>query len=61
MVERGILRSEEGKILGIFPTRSWPAQDANHEAEVRRLITQTLVQGTTPDVRTPRWSPCRMR
>ncbi len=52
LVERGILRSEHGKILGIFPTRSWPTQDANHEVEVRRFVTQVLVQGTTPDVRT---------
>lgn len=52
LVEKGILRSEQGKILGIFPTRSWPAEDADHEREVRRLITQTLVQGATPDVRT---------
>lgn len=52
LVEKGILRADQGKILGIFPTRRWPAEDAHHEAEVRRLITQTLVQGTTPDVRT---------
>jgi len=52
LVESGVLRSEKGKILGIFPTRTWPAKDAKHEAEVRRLITQALVQGTTPDVRT---------
>jgi hypothetical protein len=34
LVERGVLRAEEGRILGIFPTRSWPAQDAAHEAEI---------------------------
>ncbi|HET9860845.1 MAG TPA: GPP34 family phosphoprotein [Nocardioidaceae bacterium] len=52
LVDRGILRAERGKILGIFPTRSWPAQDASHEAEVRRLVTQSLVHGITPDPRT---------
>lgn len=52
LVDRGILRAERGRILGVFPTRSWPAQDASHEAEVRRLVTQSLVQGTTPDPRT---------
>jgi hypothetical protein len=47
----GLIRAEEGKILGICPTHSWPAQDARHETEVRRLVTQALVQQTTPDVR----------
>lgn len=47
----GVIRAEEGRILGIFPTHSWPAQDARHETEVRRLVTQALVQQTTPDER----------
>ena len=47
----GLIRAEEGRILGIFPTHSWPAQDARHETEVRQLVTQALVQQTTPDVR----------
>jgi hypothetical protein len=47
----GVIRAEEGRILGIFPTHSWPAQDARHETEVRRLVTQALVQQTTPDAR----------
>jgi hypothetical protein len=38
--------------LGIFPTRTWPVQDSSHEAEVRRLVTQALVQPVTPDERT---------
>ncbi|HJR37232.1 MAG TPA: GPP34 family phosphoprotein [Nocardioidaceae bacterium] len=25
LVDRGILRAERGRILGVFPTRSWPA------------------------------------
>jgi len=52
LVVGGILSSKQGKILGVFPTHRWPTQDASHEAEVRRLIIQALVQGTTPDVRT---------
>lgn len=47
----GVVRSEEGKVLGIFPTHRWPAQDARHEAEVRRQLTEALVQQTTPDAR----------
>jgi hypothetical protein len=40
----GVLRAGQARALGIFPTRTWPAQDPSHEAEVRRLVTQALVQ-----------------
>jgi hypothetical protein len=53
----GVIRAERGRILGIFPTRTWPAQDASHEAQVRDLLTQALVQQTTPDTGAPRSSP----
>ncbi|HEX6870514.1 MAG TPA: GPP34 family phosphoprotein [Micromonosporaceae bacterium] len=48
----GVLRAEDGRILGIFPTHRWPARNANHEAQVRRDLVQALVEGTTPDART---------
>ena len=48
----GVIRAERGKILGIFPTRTWPAQDASHEAQVRELVTQALAQQAAPDPRT---------
>jgi hypothetical protein len=47
----GVLRAGQGKILGIFPTHTWPAQDAHHEAQVRLLLTQVLVQRKAPDAR----------
>lgn len=47
----GVVRAEEGRILGVFPTHTWPARDAHHEAEVRRRLTQALGQQTTPDAR----------
>ena len=52
LADRGVVRAERGKILGVFPIRRWPADDANEEAEVRRLMTQALVQQVTPDTRT---------
>jgi len=52
LVDKGVLRAERRPVLGVFATRRWPAQDANHEAGVRRLITQTLVNRATPDVHT---------
>ena len=52
LADRGVVRAERGKILGVFPVRRWPAEDASEEAEVRRLMTQALVQQVTPDTRT---------
>ena len=48
----GVLRAGQGRALGIFPTRTWPTQDPGHEAEVRQLVTQALVQTGEPDERT---------
>jgi AcrR family transcriptional regulator len=48
----GVVRAEKSRILGVFPVRRWPAQDASDEAEVRRLMTQALVQQVAPDTRT---------
>ena len=48
----GVLRAGHGRALGIFPTRTWPTQDPSHEAEMRRLVTQALVQPSAPDERT---------
>jgi len=36
---------------GCRPVHRWPAQDASHEAEVRRLVTQALVHQVAPDTR----------
>jgi hypothetical protein len=48
----GMVRAGQGRTLGIFPARTWPAQDARHEEQVRQLVTQALVQQTAPDART---------
>jgi Golgi phosphoprotein 3 (GPP34) len=45
----GAVRAERARVLGVFPVRRWPAQDASHAAEVRRLVTQALVQQAAPD------------
>ena len=47
----GVVRAERSRTLGVFPTHTWPAQDASHEAQVRRLVTRSLVQQTAPDTR----------
>lgn len=42
---------QDGEVLGLFPTRSWPAVDSRHEAQVRAGLHDVLVVGRTP---TPR-------
>ena len=52
LASRGVLRAEEGRVLGVFPVHRWPAQDASHEAQVRSLLTDALLQQAVPDART---------
>jgi hypothetical protein len=49
---RGVLRAERRRVLGIFPTRSWPAQDPSRKAEVRQQVTRALAGAAAPDERT---------
>ena len=48
----GLLRAEEGRILGIFPTRRWPAEHTAYEKEVRASLVTALRHGETTDPRT---------
>jgi hypothetical protein len=51
LVGRGVLRAEEGTVLGLFPTRSWPAADPTHERQVRAGLWDVLVVGRAPSPR----------
>ena len=51
LAARGILRAEQGRVLGIFPTTAWPASDSAHEAEMRRGLHDVLVVGRPPTAR----------
>ncbi len=48
LTNRGILRAEEGTILGVFPRRSWPAANSTYEDEVRRGLRTVLVDEAPP-------------
>ena len=48
LTSRGVLRYEEGRVLGLFPTRAWPAVDDVHERRVRGGLHDVLVVGRTP-------------
>lgn len=52
LVDRGIVRREERKVLGLFPSTRWPAEDMRYEDDVRRRLADVLVRGLTPDART---------
>jgi hypothetical protein len=52
LAEAGLLRSEEGRILGIFPTHRWPAEQTDHEEEVRAGLAASLRRGAATDART---------
>lgn len=52
LVARGLLERRDGKVLGLFPRTRWPAADTTHEEQVRRALTDALVQGVTTDERT---------
>ena len=52
LVERGLVERRDGRILGIFPSTTWPAADSTHEQEVRRAVEATLLQGVSHDDRT---------
>jgi hypothetical protein len=52
LAEAGLLRAEEGRILGVFPTHRWPAEHTGQEASVRASIVTALRDGGTTDPRT---------
>jgi hypothetical protein len=52
LADRGVLRREEGRVLGIFPTTRWPAADSRHEDAVRADLWRVLVEERAPDERT---------
>lgn len=51
LAARGILRREESRVLGIFPTTKWPAEDSSHEQSLRAEIASCLAQGQQPTAR----------
>jgi len=52
LVDRGLLREEKKRVLGLFPTRRYPEVDGAGEAEVRRRLDRVILEGTDPDERT---------
>lgn len=49
LAARGVLRAEQVKILGLFPSTTWRAHDPEPEAAVRRRVLAALTGSATPD------------
>ncbi|WP_328476032.1 GPP34 family phosphoprotein [Actinoplanes sp. NBC_00393] len=52
LLERGLIRREEKRVLGLFRSTRMPTDDARHEEELRSRIRAVLVDGAEPDART---------
>ena len=52
LVEGGLLRAEDDRILGVLPRHRWPAVDAAHESSVRAGLASALREGAAAEVRT---------
>lgn len=51
LAERGLVRRETRKVLRLFRTTTWPAEDARHETELRGQLRRVLVDGEQPGAR----------
>lgn len=51
LVQRGLLRRERKKFLGLFPTTSLPATNTGHESALREQVRAVLEDGVLPDAR----------
>jgi hypothetical protein len=52
LVDRGLLRRQERRVLGVFRSTRWPAAEVEHEAQLRERIIRILEDGEAPDPRT---------
>ncbi len=49
LVGKGVLKEEEDRILWIFPTRSYPTDDATPERELRRRVRAVALEGAASE------------
>ncbi len=52
LVERGLLRREDSKVLGLVSRTRWPATNSPHEQALRAAVRRALTGGEDPDQRT---------
>lgn len=52
LVAQGFVAENKAKVLGLFPTTTWPARETSHEKVLRDSLRGALVDGTTPSPHT---------
>ncbi|MGZ4598175.1 MAG: GOLPH3/VPS74 family protein, partial [Actinomycetes bacterium] len=52
LADRGLIRREPARMLGLIPTSRWPALDPTPELGVRHRLHEVVVAGASPDPRT---------
>ncbi|MFI2213400.1 GPP34 family phosphoprotein [Streptomyces sp. NPDC020141] len=52
LVDKGLVREETKKVLGLFPVRRYPEADGSVEAAVRERLDAAVLRGGSPDERT---------
>lgn len=52
LIDRGLIRREKKRVLGLFKMNTLPADDTQRETEIREQIRAVLVDGASPDTRT---------
>lgn len=52
LVERGLIREETKKVLGLFPVTRYPEADGTAETELRQRLADVVLDGADPDERT---------
>ncbi|MEU6664309.1 GPP34 family phosphoprotein [Streptomyces sp. NPDC046821] len=52
LLEKGLVRKEKKKVLGLFPVTRYPEADGSVEAAVRQRLDAVVLRGATPDERT---------
>jgi hypothetical protein len=49
LVDRGLLRQEEGRLLGLVRTHAWPLVDHAYKGEAVRRVRDAVIQGRKED------------
>ncbi|MEU1004662.1 MULTISPECIES: GOLPH3/VPS74 family protein [Streptomyces] len=52
LIEKGLVREEKKKVLGLFSVRRYPEADGSAEAAVRQRLDEVVLRGAAPDERT---------
>ncbi|MET4926772.1 GPP34 family phosphoprotein [Streptomyces sp. PSRA5] len=52
LVDKGLIREEKKKVLGLFPVRRYPEADGSVESALRERLDEVVMRGAVPDERT---------